>query len=141
MRKVFVNNYKEWGIDKKLILSIVSEILSKENAPTSLEIGVTFVDDEYIRDLNKKYRSCDSATDVLSFLLEDNELLFGDIYISAEKAKEQAKEYNNPLEKEISLLVIHGILHILGFNDETVKDREKMRERENRYLNENPNDK
>ena len=88
------------------------------------ELSILLTDDKKIRELNKKYRGQDRATDVLSFPQndrEENELdyhLMGDVVISTVTAKRQAAEHGLTLEEEIVLLLIHGILHLLGFDHE-----------------------
>lgn len=103
-------------------------VLELEGFEGSAEVSVTFVDNEQIRQLNAKYRNIDKATDVLSFPLgEDGEYdinhdtgakLLGDIVISMEKAVEQAELYNHPLQREISFLTVHSMLHLLGYDHE-----------------------
>lgn len=94
-----------------------------------VEFNVIIVDNEYIHRINKEYRHIDRETDVISFALEDDktfnleERVLGDIYISIEKAISQSKEYGHSLEREISFLAVHGLLHLLGY-DHMQKDEE-----------------
>ncbi len=99
-------------------------------------IQIILVDDDYIRNLNKKYLHKDSATDVIAFPLSgDNEkLIEGEIYISVETVKEQAKRYKVKLKEELHRMVIHGILHLLGYSDKTEEDKQKMTHLENYFL-------
>ncbi len=103
-------------------------------------IDITFVGNKKIRALNKKYMGRDSDTDVLSFLLEESKSakrkIIGDIYISADKARSNASRFNTSYEKELVLYTIHGILHLLGFNDKTRKEKEEIRKIEEKMLNE-----
>lgn len=101
-------------------------------------VSVTFVDNEYIHGLNRDYRHIDRPTDVISFAFLDNEedktqqlkkkgiVVLGDIYISIDKAKEQAIEYGHPLERELSFLFVHGLLHLLGYDHMTPEDEKVM---------------
>ncbi len=100
------------------------------------EVSVTFCDNEYIKELNKQHRNKDSATDVLSFPMydfacededipEDEPLMLGDIVISIERAKEQAKEIGNTFLQEIAFLVIHSMLHLLGYDHERSPEDEE----------------
>lgn len=103
-------------------------VLELEGFEGSAEVSVTFVDNEQIRQLNAQHRNIDKATDVLSFPLGENgeydinhdtgAKLLGDIVISMEKAVEQAELYNHPLQREISFLTVHSMLHLLGYNHE-----------------------
>ena len=98
-----------------------------------VECNIIIIDNEYIHTLNKQYRHIDRPTDVITFALEDdkrcilptNKRVLGDIYISIEKAKEQAKLYEHSLEREICFLAIHGFYHLLGYDHQT-KEEEKI---------------
>lgn len=100
---------------------------------TNVEFNVIFVDNKYIRKINKDYRGIDRETDVITFALEDNEeiiddekRILGDIYISIEKAITQAEEYNHSILRELSFLMIHGFLHLLGYDHIEKEDEEEM---------------
>ena len=103
--------------------------------------NIIIVDNNYIQKLNREYRKIDSPTDVISFALEDNDdinyspiRLLGDIYISLDKAKEQAKEYNHSLLRELSFLAVHGLLHLLGYDHMNKEDEKIMFEKQERIL-------
>lgn len=87
------------------------------------EVSILIVGKEKMQELNKQYRGKDYATDVLSFP-QDDEVL-GDIVICLDKAKEQADEYCNTLEREISFLTVHGCLHLIGYDHEIDEEHEK----------------
>lgn len=101
-------------------------------------LSVTFVDNEFIHKMNRDYRQVDRPTDVISFAFLDDEadkakvlkakgpVCLGDIYISTEKAQEQAKEYGHPLKRELSFLFVHGLLHLLGYDHMTEEDEKVM---------------
>jgi len=111
------------------VINKAFEIERLKNASCSIII----VDNSYIHKLNKEYRGIDRVTDVISFALEDdksmvipdNIRLLGDIYISLDKAKEQAREYGHSLERELCFLSIHGLYHLLGYDHES-KEEEKI---------------
>ncbi|MBR3362845.1 MAG: rRNA maturation RNase YbeY [Bacilli bacterium] len=95
--------------------------------------NVIFVDNDKIHKINKEYRNIDRATDVISFALEDEKdidlaigRVLGDIYVSVEKIKSQAKEYGHSEKREMAFLVIHGLLHLLGYDHETKEEEEIM---------------
>ena len=106
------------------------EIERVKNASCSIII----VDNSYIHKLNKEYRGIDRVTDVISFALEDDKnmvipdgtRLLGDIYISLDKAREQAKEYGHSLERELCFLAVHVIYHLLGYDHEKEEEAEVM---------------
>ncbi|GEM_PF-1003098 len=96
-------------------------------------VNLVFCDNAYIRDLNKRFRKLDKATDVLSFIYDDEEV-FGEIYIATLKAQKQAPRWKNSFYDELRRLVVHGSLHLAGFDHMNAKDRKAMRAREDLYL-------
>jgi probable rRNA maturation factor len=128
-----------------LIRRSCNAVLEFENFEGSAEISVTFVDNARIAELNKKYRSKDSPTDVLSFPMgekgqydidEDNGCkILGDIVISMERAMEQANLYGHPLQREVAYLTVHSMLHLLGYDHEVSGlEAVRMREKEEAVL-------
>lgn len=127
---LFIENYTNQILTdkyKKIISDVIKFALELENVHSKPEIGVYIVDNEEIKKLNKKFRSVDKETDVLSFpMIEFNDkpkdalikknILLGDIVISLPKVFEQAREYGHTIEREIGFLVVHGILHLLGYD-------------------------
>lgn len=116
---------------KRLILFT----LETEQLPDDSEVSVILTTDDEIKRLNRDYRQINASTDVLSFpLVEDLEvernknipLLLGDIVISIDTAIEQAKKYNHSFTRELSFLLIHGLLHLLGYTHDTNKDENVM---------------
>ena len=121
----------------KLIIQAVGETLKDEKFQYSSEISVAFVTNKAIHKLNFEHRDKDKPTDVLSFPMWEKEelmdgsafdghsVMLGDIIISAEKAREQAKEYGHSLEREITFLAVHSTLHLLGYDHETSEEDER----------------
>jgi probable rRNA maturation factor len=112
-----------------------------------VEVGVLWADDAYIRTLNRDYRGKDCATDVLSFAMQDEgedepvleddplaEILLGDIVISLETAQRQAEEYGHGMDREIAFLLVHGMLHLLGYDHGEESERQVMRQEEEKIL-------
>ena len=136
---VFISDeQREYSIDCMLLESQGESILLFLGCETQ-ELSVLLADDRKIRTLNKQYRGQDRATDVLSFSQNEgeenkpNSHLMGDVVISTVTAKRQAAEHGLTLEEEIVLLLIHGILHLLGFdhersNEEACHMKQKTRE-------------
>ncbi|MDQ2799511.1 MAG: rRNA maturation RNase YbeY [Armatimonadota bacterium] len=92
-------------------------------------------DDAFIRDLNRTWRGKDKATDVLSFAQDDSEIL-GDIVIALPTARYQAQAAGWPQESELALLAVHGLLHLLGYDDETADGARRMQEKTEAALKE-----
>ena len=143
----FENDQKKHSIHYKLQMLIrhtILETLDYEGMENDVEVSVTFVDDEGIRELNKKFRNMDKPTDVLSFPLldyegESEEPFFdelchnlGDIVISLERAMAQANEFGHSFEREVAFLTAHSMLHLLGYDHEiSDEDDADMRARQN----------
>lgn len=150
------NSQKTQEITKgtqKLIEKAVKLCVKKENFPYPCEFSVTLTDNDTIQKLNRKHRGIDKPTDVLSFpsieyvngelqlqpgdIEPDTGRVFvGDIIISAEKAFEQAKGYGHSIERELSFLAVHGILHLFGYDHETEEDEKLMFSLQEDLLNE-----
>jgi probable rRNA maturation factor len=101
------------------------------------EVSLVFCDDAFIRTLNRDYRRQDCPTDVLSFPQEPSAAgmeLLGDVVISVETALRQARAARHPLAREVEWLLCHGVLHLLGYEDETEAGLEQMRRRQQEIL-------
>lgn len=131
-----MNLGKEIG---NFIEKIIGTVLDYENCTVGYEISVSLVNNMEIKNLNKKYRNIDNSTDVLSFPLLDSNNIFegsekfagrdlplGDIVISMEKVKEQAHIYGHDIKRELAFLLIHGTLHLLGYDHENRGDETVM---------------
>ena len=143
----FENDQEKHSIHYKLKMLIrhtILETLDYEGMENDVEVSVTFVDDEGIRELNKRFRNMDKPTDVLSFPLldyegESEEPFFdelchnlGDIVISLERAMAQANEFGHSFEREVAFLTAHSMLHLLGYDHELSDDDDAdMRKRQN----------
>ncbi|WP_342602321.1 rRNA maturation RNase YbeY [Peribacillus sp. FSL E2-0159] len=133
---------------QQLVESILQFAARKENIEKDTELSVTFVDNDRIREINKEYRNKDSATDVISFALEEmgeNEVeivgaemprMLGDIIISIERTKEQAEEYGHSFDRELGFLALHGFLHLLGFDHMNEEDEKEMFTKQKEILEE-----
>ncbi len=102
----------------------------------SKSMQVIFVDNKQIHEINKTYRNVDKPTDVISFPndeVDDDSL--GDIFISIDQAKLQAKDYGHSIEREIGFLAVHGYLHLIGYDHDTVENEAKMFELQESILN------
>lgn len=143
---VLVNNLQEKvtvNDDLTGLLTRVAEaVLKKEGYGENTEVSLVFVDDQYIRSLNSKYRGVDSPTDVLSFAMlegedmpgQEEELILGDVVISLETARRQADEYGHSFQRETAYLTVHGVLHLLGYDHQEEEERAEMRRKEEEIL-------
>ncbi len=121
-------------VDRRRIRRAVKLILSEAGFETG-EISVAVVDDAAMRALHARYLGDASSTDVLSFCLEaENNHIEGEIIVCAETAVRQGPRFGRPPEQELILYVVHGALHLAGYDDTTARDRAVMRRREDDYL-------
>lgn len=131
--------------DKRLVRKVITKATKLLNQPDNLEVEVSFVDKQAIKQLNNEQRQIDSVTDVLSFPTIDAQrkvidtkqfqadvnpvtgnLMLGDIVICRDKAVEQAKEYGHSLKRELAFLTLHGLLHLLGYDHLNEQDEKQM---------------
>jgi probable rRNA maturation factor len=137
MKLQIENSQSKIKIDKRMIRSTVLKILKNLDCADK-EISLSFVDDEKIKQLNKQYLGKDKATNVLSFSLLEGEYgninpqILGDIIVSVETAQRDSLYGKLTIDQEIDFLIIHGILHLLGYNHENTTEKETkiMRQKE-----------
>tara|TARA_X000000368_G_scaffold31719_1_gene23510 strand:- start:477 stop:884 length:408 start_codon:yes stop_codon:yes gene_type:complete len=98
-------------------------------------LNFLIVDDKRMIHFNKTYLNHNYPTDIITFNTSENKKISGDIIISLERVEENAKEYKVELEEELWRVMAHGLLHLLGYNDKSKEEKEKMRKKENYYLN------
>lgn len=107
----------------------------KDHGTDAAVVRVVFTDDEHLRRLKQQFFGEDSYTDVIAFNLnEPDEPIEGEIYISPERALENSRRYQEPYLKELRRLVVHGSLHLLGYDDASSEDQARMHTLENHYL-------
>jgi len=99
-------------------------------------VDVILVDDKTLRELHKIYLDEDTFTDVMTFNLGEDTEIEGEIYISIDRATEQAGEFGIAIEEELARLMIHGCLHLAGYDDQTETDQQKMKRIEDKYVRE-----
>lgn len=98
-------------------------------------VNYIFCSDPYLHDLNLKYLDHDTLTDVIGFDYSIGKNLQGDIFISVDRVKENAKDFEVDFEYELSRVMVHGLLHFCGWSDKTDSERDEMRKREDYHLN------
>lgn len=123
------------SIERAHFRDLVRKVLEGEGEDEA-EISLAFVDNPTIHRLNKQFLDHDEPTDVLSFPLSEarTRKLAGELVLGVEVAREQAERRGHPVEAELSLYVIHGLLHLCGYDDKAPGDARRMRERERHYL-------
>jgi probable rRNA maturation factor len=147
--EIFVGDEFRGVVDEGWVKKIVQQVLKAEGMVPPYEVSLVFTDSEAVKQLNRDYRGVDEPTDVLAFCMlpqkeadfsftlpPDGVTRLGEVIISYPQAAEQAKEQGHSTERELALLVIHGILHLLGYDHEEPEEEGKMRERERELLEE-----
>ena len=144
------NNQEEIQVPEELeaTLNKAMDIIARlEKLTDNTEVDITIVDNDEIHQLNRDYRGIDRPTDVLSFALDEGdeepevedgeaEHLLGDVIISAPRAVEQGEEFGHGLNREMTYLSVHGMLHLLGYDHMEEADKQVMRAREEQVLRE-----
>jgi len=125
--------------------SVAEQVLTAQGADSDVELGLVITSRERVRQLNKSYRGKDEPTDVLAFYMTsaageifvappDGVHHLGEVIISYPQAVIQAKEHQHSIKKELAILIIHGVLHLLGYDHEEPKQERQMRGRETEIL-------
>jgi len=146
--RILFDNSTDFDFDnniKDMISKVIEETLKYENFSNDVEISFSIVDNREIKELNLKYRNIDKETDVLSFPLIDfqngekpnfkNTIILGDIVISIDKAISQANEYGHSINRELSFLTVHSMLHLLGYDHINDKEEKIMFKKQDDILN------
>lgn len=129
-----INRVRSFRPDRRLIRQAVRWVLRSHQIDTAC-VDVVIVNDETIADLHGRYLNDPGPTDVLSFLLESAPgYLEGEVIVSVETAERQARSLGVELAQELLLYVIHGTLHLVGYDDQTVSERRRMRRAERRVF-------
>lgn len=113
------NRYAEW----------ISRVILSENKKEG-EINYIFCDDDYLHKINVEYLSHDDLTDIISFDYSVGNELHGDIFISIERVKENAEDFDVPFDEELLRVMAHGVLHYAGYKDKSDEDEVVMRQKE-----------
>lgn len=136
-------------VDKDWLGKFVETTLIADGVGELVDIGLVIASDETVQNLNRSYRGVDASTDVLAFALSqpssdevehfamppDKILHLGEVIVSYHQAERQAEEQHHPIERELALLVVHGVLHLLGYDHEKPEAEQSMRAMEAEILN------
>lgn len=139
---VELNNLTSFGVNEAYLRNIAERVLIAEDYCKNCEISIVFVDAKKMQKLNMDYRKKDCATDVLSFEYEKQHAkkqgnLLGEIVICPDVIEIQAEQNQNSFEKELAFVLIHGVLHLLGYDHEkSGQERILMEEKQNKYFRE-----
>lgn len=138
MSKASINFFTEdtnYTLKKKTILKNWLKSAVTAEGYLLKELNFILCSDEYLLRINQDYLNHDTYTDVITFdNSEELKTIVGDIFISIERIKENAVKFKHPIEHELSRVMIHGTLHLLGYRDKTKGEKLKMTEKEDQYL-------
>lgn len=111
----------------------ITRVMMREGTGDA-HIDYIFCDDEYLLQINRQYLDHDTFTDIITFDYSEGKEIFGDIFISVERLKENAKKFEADLQEELLRVMSHGVLHLLGYNDKSTEDSALMRKKENEMI-------
>ena len=137
MRPAVIYFHKEGGKLRLPNTQILSRWIERVVKMEGRDIGhLTFIycSDEYLRAINCKYLKINKITDVITFEYNEDTMVSGDIFISVDRVRENASYYKIPLQTELRRVMVHGLLHLIGYCDKTAKDKSAMTEKEDLYL-------
>lgn len=128
-------NYEtDFQLDKEEVFSHwISNVIQSEKRKEG-DINYIFCDDEYLLEINQQYLDHDTLTDIISFDYSVGNELHGDIFISVERVRENAADFNVSFDEELKRVMIHGVLHYCGYKDKTESDEELMRKKEDEKI-------
>lgn len=115
--------------NQEVVNSWIKNILTRENLELG-ELSFVFCSDDFLHEMNQKYLAHDTLTDIITFDYREGNRISGEIYISTDRVEENAKDFSVSFQDELHRVMIHGVLHICGYNDSTDAEKELMRIKE-----------
>lgn len=133
MAEFFFEDISTFELDQDFADQQIKQLIEEENFKTG-DISVIFCSDDYLLEMNKSHLNHDYYTDIITFNYVDGDLISGDLFISVDRINENAAKYNVTFYEELYRVVLHGVLHLVGYNDKTDQEKKVMRKKENYYL-------
>lgn len=133
MINIFFEETPEFDLTNLKIEQNIEKLAESENQ-TLGDISYILCSDNYLLEINRQYLNHDYFTDVITFDYSEENVISGDIFISVDTVADNAKEYNVTFEKELERVMVHGVLHLVGYNDKSDSEVKQMRAKENQYL-------
>lgn len=128
---ILFNSLNDFTLRQKLLYKRWLSRLAASEGYKIGDINYIFCNDEYLLGINQQYLQHDTYTDIITFDYVEGKVLSGDIYISTERVRENARIYHVDFENELKRVLSHGVLHLCGYKDKTETDAAQMREKEN----------
>ena len=129
---IFFQNIETFDLNKN-INTWIQDTIEKENKNLG-EINIIFCSDEHLLKMNVEHLNHNFYTDIITFDYCEEKIISGDLFISKNRVEENAKKFEVSFSNEINRVIIHGVLHLLGYNDKTDEEKKQMRNKENFYL-------
>lgn len=120
-------------IKKKLVKNWIKSVIASEGK-TLGDVNFIFCSDEYLLQVNKQYLDHDYYTDIITFDYVENDIISGDIFVSVDRVEENGKQFGSGFDTELRRILVHGVLHLIGFPDKKPEEKKIMTEKENQYL-------
>jgi probable rRNA maturation factor len=131
--RIYFENISGLRLPRKKIMNWLLEIAEEENFSCG-EINFIFCTDDYLLEVNRKFLRHNFLTDIITFDYTENREISGDLFLSLERIKENASTFKNPIKDEVFRVMLHGVLHLLGYKDKSKDEKKVMREKEDFYL-------
>ena len=131
----FFEDINPISIHKNILIERVNWLINNELKETG-DLTIIFCSDDYLLDVNKQFLNHNYYTDIITFDYVEDNVISGDLFISVDRVKENAKEYSVDVIRELYRVVFHGVLHLVGYNDKTDEEQRIMTKKENYYLSE-----
>jgi len=135
MIRFFIENVKFKFLYKKEVKQWLTRVAAAEGKRVG-EVSIIFCSDEQLLQINRQYLQHDYYTDIITFDYTEENVLSGDLFISLDRVRANAEEYNQTFNRELHRVILHGLLHLCGYGDATEKQQKFMRTVEDKYLKE-----
>lgn len=129
----YFEDIKPLKLQRKTLINTIVFLIANENFVQG-DISIIFCSDEYLLKINEQYLGHNYYTDIVTFDYVENSVISGDLFISIDRVRDNAKELNIAFKEELNRVIIHGVLHLTGYKDKTEAEKTVMREKENFYL-------
>ena len=128
----------DFAFKGKSVHSAWLKAVSEEECRRLGQISVIFCSDPYLLEINRKYLGHDYYTDIITFDYSEGDTISGDLFISVDTVRSNAEYYSADFKDELDRVIVHGVLHLIGYDDHTDEQSAEMRARENHYLERRP---
>ena len=123
--------------NKNLLKKWLKDLIVQEHGSPG-QINIVLTSDNNVLELNKKYLSRNYLTDIIAFDYTENQVIAGDLFVSVTRVRENSEKFDVTFKKELKRVLVHGVLHLLGYGDSTKEEKSLMRQMEDRYLTNSP---